>query len=301
MVANKSSIDVIIPVYNGKKFIERAISSVLNQTYLPNRILIIDDGSTDGTADIIEKIKIDLDQKDGPKIKLLYGNHAGPSAARNIGIKEISADYVAFLDADDEWLPNKLEKQINLFINQKDNNLGMVYCKTIVCEYGLDGIIKSEQASDPKQMLRGNIFEILLKTNYEIRSPSLFLLPSFVIKNIGLFDETLKSAEDWDYAIRIAQKYSIDYVDEYLVKMWNEPNSNTKSNWRMLKGFIRLYKKWEQYYSDEIKNDLADRVGYYLFGLPFMPRMPKNRKSVIGKIRKIVSKPILVDLLSRFV
>lgn len=301
MVANESSIDVIIPVYNGKKFIERAISSILNQTYLPSRILIIDDGSTDGTVDIIEKIKIDLDQKDGPKIKLLYGNHAGPSAARNIGIKEISADYVAFLDADDEWLPNKLEKQINLFINQKDNNLGMVYCKTIVCEYGLDGSIKSEQASDPKQMLRGDIFKILLKTNYEIRSPSLFLLPSAVVKDVGLFDETLKSAEDWDYSIRIAQKYSIDYVDEYLVKMWNEPNSNTKSNWRMLKGIIKLYKKWEQYYSNEIKNDLADRIGYYLFGLPFMPRMPKHRKSVIGKIRKIVSKPILVDLLSKFI
>jgi glycosyltransferase involved in cell wall biosynthesis len=301
MVTNKPSIDVIIPVYNGKNFIERAISSVLKQTYLPSRILVIDDGSTDGTADILRKIKADLDQMGGPSLKLLQGNHSGPSAARNIGIKEISADYVAFLDADDEWLSNKLEKQINLFTNSSHNNLGMVYCKTIVCEYGLDGSIKSEQASDPKQMLRGDIFEILLKTNYEIRSPSLFILPSNVIKDIGLFDETLKSAEDWDYSIRVSQKYSIDYVDEYLVKMWNEPNSNTKSNWRMLKGFIRLYKKWEKYYSDEIKNDLANRVGYYLFGLPFMPKMPKNRKSVIGKIRKIVSKPILVDLLYKFI
>lgn len=300
MVTNHSSIDVIIPVYNGEKFIERAISSILSQTYLPTRILVIDDGSIDGTADILRKIKTDLDQKDGPKIELLKGNHLGPSAARNIGIKEVSADYVAFLDADDEWLPNKLEKQINLFTNSA-NNLGMVYCKTIVCEYCLDGSIKSERASDPKQMLRGNIFDILLKSNYEIRSPSLFILPSIVVKDVGLFDENLKSAEDWDYSISIAQKYSIDYVDDYLVKMWNEPNSNTKSNWRMLKGFIRLYKKWERYYSNEIKNDLADRVGYYLFGLPFVPKMPKHRKSVLGKIRKIISKPILVDILSRFI
>jgi glycosyltransferase involved in cell wall biosynthesis len=301
MVTNKHSVDVIIPVYNGKRFIERSILSVLNQTYLPSRILVIDDGSTDGTADILKKIKTDLDQKGGPKIKLLHGNHLGPSAARNIGLKEISADYVAFLDADDEWLPNKLEKQINLFINSPANNLGMVYCKTIICEYGLNGSVKSEYASDPKQMLRGNLFEILLKTNYEIRSPSLFILPFKVIKDIGSFDETLKSAEDWDYSIRIAQKYNIDYIDEYLVKMWNEPNSNTKSNWRMLKGFIRLYKKWEKYYSNEIKHDLANRIGYYLFGLPFMPKIPMHRKSILGKIRKIASKPILVDLLYKFI
>ena len=96
----------IIPTYNRKHLLQRAIDSVYNQTYPCNEIIVVDDGSTDGTAEWV--------QKTYPKISFLFQENRGVSSARNAGIKATNSKWIALLDSDDEWLPNKLEKQIKI-------------------------------------------------------------------------------------------------------------------------------------------------------------------------------------------
>jgi glycosyltransferase involved in cell wall biosynthesis len=109
-------VSVVIPAYNAASFIERTINSVLSQTYQNFEILVINDGSKDNTLEVIQK----LSQKD-PRIKVLDKKNSGVSDTRNLGIEMSKGDFIAFLDADDIWLPNKLEIQVSLM--QKNQNL----------------------------------------------------------------------------------------------------------------------------------------------------------------------------------
>ena len=111
------NISVVIPTYNRKHTLPRAIASVLNQTLQPTEIIMVDDGSTDGTADWI--------QETYPRINPISQSNKGVSAARNIGIKYAKCDWIALLDSDDEWLPDKLERQVEAF-NQK---IGRASCR----------------------------------------------------------------------------------------------------------------------------------------------------------------------------
>ena len=112
------NISVVIPTYNRKHTLPRAIASVLNQTLQPTEIIMVDDGSTDGTADWI--------QETYPRINPIRQSNKGVSAARNIGIKSAKCDWIALLDSDDEWLPDKLERQVEAF----NQNPGIKLCHT---------------------------------------------------------------------------------------------------------------------------------------------------------------------------
>ncbi|MCI0564408.1 MAG: glycosyltransferase family 2 protein, partial [Nitrososphaera sp.] len=113
-------ISVIIPAYNRVQTIRRAVQSTLDQTYTDIEVIVVDDASTDGTVEAVEAIK-------DPRIKVhRLSQNAGPSHARNCGIRLASGELVAFLDSDDAWLPRKLEKQVRLFA-QKGERCGLVY------------------------------------------------------------------------------------------------------------------------------------------------------------------------------
>jgi len=118
-------ISIIIPCYNSEQFIDRTIKSVLCQTFSDWELLLIDDHSTDKTKDILEKYA-----KNDTRIKILQTkeNSGGPALPKNIGIENAKGEYIAFLDHDDEWLPEKLEKQLAVFENSKDEKLGLVSC-----------------------------------------------------------------------------------------------------------------------------------------------------------------------------
>ena len=108
---NQYSISVVIPAYNSGKYIPRAIESVLTQTLKPDEIFIVDDNSTDDTAKIVRQFD---------SVRYIHQAHAGASTARNIGIEAATSEWIAFLDADDEWLPEFLHKQIELLKNNPD-------------------------------------------------------------------------------------------------------------------------------------------------------------------------------------
>ncbi len=270
-------VSVIIPTYNRAHLIGRAIQSVLNQTYQDFELIVVDDGSTDNTEEIVK----DFQNKD-ERIKYIYQNNQGASGARNTGIKNAKGKYIAFLDSDDEWLPEKLEKQIQLFKNSKKKNLGFVGCNVLVVDEQTN---KRYEYKTPKYK---NVFQRLLENNF-IRSSSSVMVKKSVIDNVGLFDESLKNANDWEMWIRIAQKYDFDFVDEPLFKYYWHGGNITRTAGNLKKIQYReyilikhknLYKKHPKAYSITLRNigtayllnnDLKNARKYFIKAIKVAP------------------------------
>lgn len=233
----KKTIDVVIPVHNGEHFIVQAIKSVERQIYRPDKIIIIDDGSTDRTESLIKSHQAII------PIQYIKKVNGGLSSARNEGIKLATSEYIAFLDADDEWYPDKLEKQIDKFKTSSFSNIGVIYCQyNIINE---DGVIANKHfilKADPD--IRGNIFKKLLLVNMITGSGSGVLIKRKCFESVGLFDENLRACEDWDMWLRIAQKYEFDYVDKVLVKIRRHYSNMQNDNLRMFSNTVLFYKKW---------------------------------------------------------
>ena len=194
------NVSVVIPCFNRIKTLSRSIDSVVNQTYKPSEIIIIDDGSTDGTRDFIIKSY--------PNIKYFFQPKKGVSSARNKGIRESSSDWVAFLDSDDEWLPQKLEKQINQL--GKHSEIFISHTNEIWIRNG----VRVNQMKK-HQKYGGYIFDKCLDICRI--SPSSVLIHKKVLKDVGVFDETLQVCEDYDLWLRITSKYSVLFEKELLI------------------------------------------------------------------------------------
>lgn len=196
-------VSIIIPVYNGEVFIARALDSALAQTLKAFEVIVVDDGSSDGTRAIVEQY--------GQRVKYLYQSNKGPAAARNLGMKNARGEYIAFLDADDIWLPKKLEKQIALLEAKPD--IGFVYCDN----HFVDDAGKTIPNYVRKvKLMRGDILLDFFK-EFFVMTPALVFRKSLQEK-IGFFNEKLMVGEDFDYILRLAAASQADYVDQ---KLWN--------------------------------------------------------------------------------
>jgi len=193
-------ISVIIPTYNRKKTLARAIQSVINQSLSPFEILIIDDGSNDGTEEWVKE--------NFQNIKYIYQNNHGVSSARNIGIENAYGDWVAFLDSDDEWLPNKLFEQVKSI--QSNPKIKFFHTNEIWIRNG----VRVNQMKKHKKY-GGYIFEKCLDICRV--SPSSVLIQKEVFDNIGIFDESLRVCEDYDLWLRITSKYPVVFLDIPLI------------------------------------------------------------------------------------
>ena len=185
-------ISVVIPTHNRVDLLPRAIRSVQNQTYKDIEIIVVSDGSTDGTDNLMEE----LSKKD-PRIKYIsyHPGHNG-NYARNQGIMAAHGEYVAFLDDDDEWLPSKLEEQLKIM--ESDPEIGLVYTGTHSV-YVDDGI---EYDSYP--IYQGDMSKQILYSNY-IGSTTTVMLRRQIFEKSGLFDEELPAIQDYDLWIRVCQ------------------------------------------------------------------------------------------------
>jgi glycosyltransferase involved in cell wall biosynthesis len=197
------SISVIIPTYNRAHIVPEAIDSVLAQTYGDFEIIVIDDGSTDVTATVLQR-------RYGEKITCIRIKNSGLPAARNAGIKAARGQYIAFLDDDDEWLPEKLTLQMQLL--QNNSGVGLVYCGCL--QIDAEGTVLNQLYPEK----RGTVFNDLLEENYIIGSASAVLVRKELVERAGCFDETLKACEDWDLWIRISRLCLIDYINKPLVR-----------------------------------------------------------------------------------
>lgn len=201
-------VSVILPTYNRAGILKKAIDSVLSQTYSDLELLIVDDGSTDDTAEIVRGIK-------DARIRYEYTRmNRGAGAARNHGIGLVSEDaaYVAFEDSDDTWRPDKLEKQIREM--EKHPEAGFCYHK-IRYDFGggAAAILPDERLSAEKK--RGDIYAQMLYDNL-VACPSL-LIKKTLLEETGGFDEMLNALEDYDLALRLAGRSPAAFVDEILL------------------------------------------------------------------------------------
>ena len=194
------NVSVIIPTYNRKNLLKRALHSVSNQTFVPKEIIVVDDGSSDGTKDwVLERF---------PDVRYIYQDNSGVSSARNSGIKEAIGSWIAFLDSDDEWMSNKLEQQKGIINSSQEAWL----CHTN--EIWIRNGVRVNQMKK-HQKYGGDVFENCLDICRI--SPSSVLIKKEVFEIVGLFDESLKICEDYDLWLRITAVLPVIFLDQPLI------------------------------------------------------------------------------------
>ena len=207
-------VSVIIPVYNAEPFIKETIESVLIQTYQFFELIIIDDGSTDDSANIIHSIK-------DTRIKYVYQNNASQAVARNNGIHLAQGEFIAFLDHDDIWAFNKLEIQIKLFNNI---NIGLVY--TGRTNINSDG---KELNNQPiRSFFKGNVLENLLTGNFLFPS-SVMIKKNILTDNNIYFRKNRQACEDYDLWLRLSMLTEFNFTTKKLAKYRLLKTSNSKN------------------------------------------------------------------------
>lgn len=211
-----SVVSVIIPAYNAEATIARAIDSALAQDYSPLEIIVVDDGSADGTTAVINRF---ADRS--VRLVRMVAN-AGASACRNAGIRAATGQYLAFLDADDEWLPSKISRQLAAFE-------ACTECSLVTC----DGDLITPEGATVETLLGGlpvrpveEAWRILLAESFI--HTSCVLTRRDLVLQLGGFDQTLVVAEDWDLWIRLALAGRVAYVDDSLVRVHVTPESLMK-------------------------------------------------------------------------
>lgn len=203
-------ISVIIPTFNRVELLERALNSFINQTYPPDEIIVIDDGSTDGTGEMI--------RNKFPGLIYTWQENHGVSHARNQGIQRATNEWLAFLDSDDEWLPKKLEKQVKALENEDrvaNNPNSPIF--NLLCHTDEIWIRRGKRVNPMNKHAKygGYIFQKCLPLC--VISPSSVLIHRSIFETVGVFDETLPTCEDYDLWLRICAQYPVLYLNEPLI------------------------------------------------------------------------------------
>ena len=197
------SIAVVIPTYNRITTLARAIESVLAQTSPASEIIVVDDGSSDGTASWI--------REHYPQIKLIEQPNRGVSAARNRGIESTHCDWIALLDSDDEWLPKKLEEQVALITGRSEHRL--IHSDEIWIRNGVRVNPMKKHAKKGGWIFQGCLPLCAI-------SPSAAMIHRSLFDEVGLFDETLPACEDYDMWLRITSRFPVLYCEQPLIKKY---------------------------------------------------------------------------------
>jgi glycosyltransferase involved in cell wall biosynthesis len=207
---NAVVVSVIIPAYNSAPYIRETLESVLSQTHPPLEVIVVDDGSSDDTAAIVQSYN--------GRVRLLQQEHRGVSAARNLGIRQAQGDYVAFLDSDDLWLPEKLERQSACILEKQ---VAWVSCGADFFDTNSGKIFYEYR----KKLYEGDILEKEFVYTF-IRSPTP-LVKRTVFEDVGYFNEEYEAriGEDKDMWLRIAARYPLGVVDEVLALKREHPAS----------------------------------------------------------------------------
>lgn len=232
-------VSVILPTYNRANLIKRAINSVLNQTYKNLELIIIDDGSTDETEDIIKGMK-------DKRIRYFkYVQNRGVSYARNKGILLAKGSLIAFQDSDDIWLKDKLERQIQIMINTTPD-VGVVYT-------GFWQIYDANRIYIPSKEIKsreGYILKNLINGNF-VGTPTM-LVKRDCFNRVGLFDESLPRLNDWELCIRLAQHYKFLLIDEPLVIAHISKDSISRDDKKLITALdIILNKHYDLFFKDK--------------------------------------------------
>lgn len=196
---------MIIPTYNRRDLLPRALDSVLAQTMPVDEIIVIDDGSTDGTEDMLRA-------RYGDRIRYVWQPNAGVSAARNHGLRLAQGRYLALLDSDDLWLPTKTERQVSFLDAQPD--FGMVVCDV----ERIDGEYRHIDVLRRRDIVREDGWVLRWILHNPALVPASVLMRREVFDQLGGFDEQLRTAEDLEFHLRVARHWKIGVVEQALVR-----------------------------------------------------------------------------------
>lgn len=211
-------VSVVIPTFNRRERIGRALESVLDQSYPVHEITVVDDGSSDGTQAMIR-------DRFGEQVNFVYQANRGVSHARNTGIRKSTGNWIAFLDSDDEWLPDKLKTQITALRNHPDYSL----CHTNEI-WMRKGVRVNPMNKHDKS--GGYIYRQCLPLC--VISPSSVLVRRDIFDKIGLFDESLPACEDYDYWLRYCARYPVLYIESHqLIKYGGHEDQLSRRYWGM--------------------------------------------------------------------
>lgn len=274
-------VSVIIPTYKRNAFmVRRAVLSVLNQTYNDIELLIIDDSpdSFDNRAEVERMLyKINDD-----RIKYIkHDKNLGACAARNTGIKNSTGAYIAFLDDDDEWLPDKLELQIQKFTS---DDVGLVFCKACYVNE-IDGSIYEKNSL----IYENDVFDKLIFSTNFIGSTSSVIIRRSCLEISGLFDEEMQSLQDFDLWLRIAAHYRVKYVDRPLINYYIHKGDRITTNYnKQIAGHERLIMKNKEYL------DNHNKVRYFRYSmlLPYYASMRMYKKIFLIYLKCITMRPL---------
>lgn len=197
-------VSVVIPNHNYARYVGQAVESVLAQTYAPVEVIVVDNGSTDWSLEVLSRY--------GDRCRVIAQEDLGQSRARNRGIAESSGAFVAFLDADDAWLPRKLELQMDRF---RDDRVALVYCSLLVSDADLRPAGKVVRAS-----VRGDALDEFARwpgRAIVVGGESTAIVRRSALETVGVFEPALSISGGWDLWRRVATHYRIDHVEEPLV------------------------------------------------------------------------------------
>lgn len=258
-------VSVIVPTYNRAHCIADALDSIIKQTFKCFEIIIIDDGSTDNTKDVIVRYFKDLPFNS----KYFFQKNAGPAAARNLGINKSTGDYIAFLDSDDIWIDTKIAEQIDflnshpnialIFSDMKQTIGGKEHCESFLRYYDCYNVIFEK-----------NKYLALSKKPF-IFTPTVMIRKN-IISTVGLFNNDYRVGEDWEYWLRITKKFEIGFIDKPLVvRRLHDSNTPQHSYYHGVVDLLKCFVSSNDYSKDQkriFKKSLCEWqfwLGYFYF------------------------------------
>ncbi len=244
-------VSIIITVYNLATYLEEAIRSVLNQTYQDMEIIVVDDGSTDNTRELVMNFA-------NPKINYIFQKNRGAGAARNTGIRASTGRYIAFLDADDVWLPQKLELQLKVI--ESSPWASVIYCDMYfygTTDYTLPETFFQQFKWPPPW---GKVLDKMAIRSFGI--PSTLLVKRDVFEKIGLFDEGLPYCDDYDMLLRMAAYFEFEVLPTPLVKYRLHPSQISRNYAQVLMNHVIVFDKAKELpgVNDSIRKRLNIRL-----------------------------------------
>lgn len=281
-IQNNCLISIVIPVYNREHLILQSIESVLSQSYKNIEVIIVDDASTDKTEEVVCAIN-------DTRINYFRQNvNKGPSVARNLGVKKAKGELIAFLDSDDEWYADKLEKQVKIF-SELDDDFAAVFCNyetmDITTKEKLGECVINVDVCD--NFRNGN--------NFKTPSPCTMLIKTEAYKNVNGFDERLKANEDTELAIKLCKRFKLYLQNETLVKVTRNHDS--------LMGNAENYAHAREIIIDEHKNYLNKNITFRLARMTadfyLMTNKASDAKRLLWKALK--SKPLNIKTIIKLI
>ena len=213
-------VSVVIPVHNGEAYLGKAIASVRRQSRAPFEIVIVDDGSTDGTAAVAEAL--------GSDIRLIRQRHSGVTVSRNRGVQAARGDLIAFLDGDDMWTDGKLDTQVPILLEHSDIQIALGHTRRMWMPVGREAAASGLRLGNP---------ELALHLGAALIRRSTF-------ETIGAFDETLPRAEDWDWFMRVRERGALIVVHPEVMLFYRRHGSNMTNQWpESMTSFAQMIQK----------------------------------------------------------